>query len=116
MDEQTFLVQAQTDIEEVNELINVNLPITEDYQTLGGFLIYQMQKIPGEGERLNYDGLELTVVAAEGPRLQEIRVRRLEPLPFLDGSAEIVDAGSNNVSESARSTPGAVETLSDSSS
>ncbi|MFE4107184.1 hemolysin family protein [Almyronema epifaneia] len=77
IDEQTFLVRAQTDIEEVNELLNINLPLMEDYQTLGGFVIYQMQKIPTQGESLRYQDLHLTVVAAEGPRLREIMVHRL---------------------------------------
>ncbi|MEO0536963.1 MAG: hemolysin family protein [Cyanobacteria bacterium P01_A01_bin.123] len=77
IDEQTFLVKAQTDIEEVNELLNIDLPITEDYQTLGGFLIYQLQKIPSQGERFRYQDLDLTVMAADGPRLQEIRVHHV---------------------------------------
>ena len=115
LDEQTYLVQAQTDIEEVNELLNVNLPLTEDYQTLGGFLIYQMQKIPGEGERLTYDGLELIVMAAEGPRLREIMVHRLEPPPFLKARSEIFDAVSTDPSRSVSSDVGTVETLNDSS-
>lgn len=115
VDEQTFLVQAQTDIEEVNKLLNVNLPITEDYQTLGGFLIYQMQKIPSEGERHAYNGLELTVVAAEGPRLQEIMVHRLEPLPALEESVEILNSAANERYEPTSSEPGIVETFSDSS-
>ncbi|NJL85045.1 MAG: HlyC/CorC family transporter [Leptolyngbyaceae cyanobacterium SM1_1_3] len=78
IDEQTCLVRAQTDIEEVNELLGISLPLMENYQTLGGFLIYQMQKIPLQGESLRYQDLHLTVVAAEGPRLREIMVHRLE--------------------------------------
>lgn len=74
IDEQTFLVQAQLDIEEVNEMLDVSLPITEEYQTLAGFLIYQLQKIPGVGETLNYHHLELTVASMEGPRLEQVRI------------------------------------------
>lgn len=79
LDEQTFLVQAQMDLEEVNELLDLNLPLADEYQTLGGFLLYQFQKIPGQGETLLYDNLELTVVSAEGPRLHQIRIQRQEP-------------------------------------
>ena len=79
LDEQTFRVQAQTDLEEVNDLLNLELPLSENYQTLGGFLIYQMQKIPATGEELRYGKYEMTVESAEGPRLQRILIRRLEP-------------------------------------
>ncbi|MBC6480159.1 MAG: HlyC/CorC family transporter [Hormoscilla sp. GM7CHS1pb] len=78
LDEQTYLVQAQLDIEEVNELLNLELPLIDEYQTLGGFLIYQMQKIPSAGETFSYNNLEMTVESASGPRLHQIRIHRLE--------------------------------------
>ena len=78
IDEQTFLVQAQIDLEEVNELLNLNLPLIEEYQTLGGFMIYHLQKIPAQGEQLRYSHIELTVASAEGPRLHQIQLHRLE--------------------------------------
>jgi CBS domain containing-hemolysin-like protein len=79
LDEQTFLVQAQMNLEEVNELLDLHLPLTDEYQTLGGFLLYQLQKIPVPGETLNYENLELTVESSEGPRLHQIRIHRQEP-------------------------------------
>jgi CBS domain containing-hemolysin-like protein len=78
LDDQTTLVQAQLDIEEINELLNYDLPVSEDYQTLGGFIIHQLQKIPSPGEILFFDSLEMTVVSAEGPRLHHIQIRRRE--------------------------------------
>ncbi|MBD2043874.1 hemolysin family protein [Microcoleus sp. FACHB-672] len=81
LDEQTFIVQAQLDLEEVNDLLNLNLPLTDEYQTLGGFLLYEMQKIPTVGEILKYEYLELTVISAEGPRLNKIQIHRLESSP-----------------------------------
>lgn len=77
--EQTFLVQAQMDLEEVNELLNLDLPLSEEYQTLGGFVIYQLQKIPAVGEQLRYGTYEMIIESAEGPRIERIRIRRLEP-------------------------------------
>ncbi len=78
IDDQTFLVQAQIDIEELNELLNLNFPLNDEYQTFGGFIIYQLQKIPNQGETLIYDGLEITVIATEGPRLNQIQIYRPE--------------------------------------
>ena len=79
LDEQTFLVQAQMNLEELNELLNLNLPLTNEYQTLGGFLLYQLQKIPSPGEILHYQNLDFTVVSVEGPRLHQVQIHRLEP-------------------------------------
>jgi len=79
LDEQTFLVQAQINLEELNDLLDLDLPLTYEYQTLGGFVLYQLQKIPNPGETLQYKNIEFTVVSTEGPRLHQIRIRRLQP-------------------------------------
>lgn len=79
LDDRTFLVQAQMDLEEVNELLDLEFPIADEYQTLGGFLLYHFQKIPAQGETLQYENLDLTIVSAEGPRLHQIRIHRREP-------------------------------------
>jgi hypothetical protein len=77
LDEETYLVQAQINLEDFNEVLHINLPLTKKYQTLGGFLLYQWQKIPSMGETFNYDNLEFTVMSVTGPRLHQIQVRRL---------------------------------------
>ena len=78
IDENTFLVLAQMNLEEVNELLDLDLPLTDRYQTLGGFLLYQFQKIPNVGETLQHNNLDLTVIKTIGPRLYQIRIHRKE--------------------------------------
>ncbi len=76
-DSHTVIFPAQTDIEEVNERLSLSLPTSDNYLTLGGFVIFELQKIPQVDEQLIYQDLELTVVAAEGPKLTQIKIRRL---------------------------------------
>jgi len=78
LDEQTFLVQAHMDLSDLNELLDLNLPPGNEYQTVGGFLLYHLQKIPAIGESLHYQNLEFTVVSAQGPRLHHIKIHRQE--------------------------------------
>nr|WP_263011608.1 MULTISPECIES: hemolysin family protein [unclassified Laspinema] len=92
IDEQTWMVQAQMNLEEVNELLNFDLPLTDEYQTLGGFLLYQFQKIPAEGETLLYDNLEFTVVSTEGPRLNQIRIYRPELTNSISSNLDSFDS------------------------
>jgi CBS domain containing-hemolysin-like protein len=78
LDNQTFLVQAQINLEDLNEVLHLNLPLTKEYQTLGGFILYQLQRIPAKDETFYYENLEFTVVSTVGPRLHQIQVRRLQ--------------------------------------
>ncbi|MGG6296988.1 hemolysin family protein [Leptolyngbya sp. AN02str] len=119
LDDNTILIQAQMNLEEVNELLDLELPVADDYQTLGGFMIHQLQKIPIEGDRLRYDMVELTVVSVSGPRLHQIRVERLET-PYIDEGDGITEAGAIIPAETLDSlnvyTPPNDDGLSDSSS
>lgn len=80
IDAHTFIVQAQLPLEEVNEKLRLSLPTLEEYHTIGGFLLYQWQRIPGEGETLQYGNCEITVISTIGPRLDQVQIRRLEAL------------------------------------
>ncbi len=84
LEDLTYLVQAQTDLEEVNDFLNLEFPLSEEYQTLGGFMIYQLQKIPAVGETLTYENCEITVESGEGPKLERLHIRRLEPSMLFD--------------------------------
>ncbi|MFM7408382.1 MAG: hemolysin family protein [Cuspidothrix sp.] len=78
LDQQTFLVQAQIYLEEVNQVLHLHLPLMREYQTLGGFLLYQWQKIPSKGEIFNYKNLEFTIISIVGPRLHQIQIKVLD--------------------------------------
>jgi len=79
LDNRTVLVQAQMNLEEVNDWLGLDFPLEESYQTLGGFLIHQVQRIPEPGETIPYEDLELTVTSAVGPRLHQIKIERPAP-------------------------------------
>ena len=76
IDDDTFLVSAQMNLEEVNEQLDLNLPLASEYNTLGGFLLEQWQKIPNQGEKLQYENLAFTVTIADSNRLYQILIHR----------------------------------------
>jgi CBS domain containing-hemolysin-like protein len=84
IDESTFMVNAQLNLEEVNEILDLDFPLIDEYQTLAGFILYQFQKIPSQGEIFHYDNLDLTIVSAEGPRLDLVKIHRRD-LPISEG-------------------------------
>jgi CBS domain containing-hemolysin-like protein len=76
IDENTFLVSAQINLEEINEQLDLTLPLADEYNTLGGFLLEQWQKIPHQGEKLEYENLVFTVTLADSNRLYQILITR----------------------------------------
>lgn len=77
LDDRTFLVQAQLNVDDVNQILNLDLQVTDEYQTIGGFLSYQLQRMPAVGEVWRGENVELTVVSVCGPRLDQIQIQLL---------------------------------------
>lgn len=77
--ENEFIIDASLTIEEVNELLGTNLKtIQTDYDTIGGFILEIMGKIPGEKDVINYENLKFTVEEVENRRIKKIRVEKLK--------------------------------------
>lgn len=75
IDEHTTMVEGQTRIEEVNDELRLNLP-TGDYETLAGFILAELGRLPDEGDKVEHDGVEYVVVEMQGPRIKQVEVRR----------------------------------------
>ena len=109
IDASSFLVSAQMNLEEVNQLLALDLPVGKDYYTLSGFLLDQWQKIPSQGETLHYQNLDFTVTVVKDNRLYQVLIHRHEPSSpekFLDGCDREPE---NNVNIDNNVTPSIIE-------
>jgi putative hemolysin len=70
-----YVVDAKMSIDEFNELLEMELK-NEDYDTLGGFLYAQLDKIPVPGDTITFDDLTFTVMDTRGRRITKVRVER----------------------------------------
>ncbi len=75
VDGSRWLVEGQTNVDEVNDLLGIDLPDGE-YVTLGGFLFDGFGHIPEEGESLTVGDWELQVVAMDKRRVAKVVARR----------------------------------------
>jgi CBS domain containing-hemolysin-like protein len=68
-----YLISARTEINVLNEALQLNLP-PGDYETLAGFLISQLGDLPRGGEQLRYGNLKFTVRQAEARAVKEVEL------------------------------------------
>jgi len=61
-------------IDEINEKLGLNLP-EGDYQTVAGFVLDQMGRVPTEGEHFHYQNLRLTIKEMKGVKIETVEVR-----------------------------------------
>jgi len=72
----TFLFSGKVGIGEMAERLGVEI---EDggFETVGGFVLARLGRVPAVGERFEIDGLDVTILEAERRRIHKVRVRRL---------------------------------------
>lgn len=72
-----WVVNGDAHIDDVKDLLHIReLPGEEHnaYRTLAGFLLYQLQKIPGQGETLSWSAWEFEVLSMQGYRIDSVKV------------------------------------------
>ena len=76
VDEHTFRLDAGVGVSEINEELDLGLP-EGDYQTVAGFVLDHLGRIPDTGDVVEYDSLRLTVMEMSGVRIDSVEVRRV---------------------------------------
>jgi putative hemolysin len=73
-------VAGGTPIDEVNELLEVELPDT-DWDTVGGLMFNLLGHVPVEGETVDFQGLEFRAERIQGRRIRTVRITPKESEP-----------------------------------
>jgi putative hemolysin len=68
-----YLVDGGTSIDDLNELLDVNLP-NEDWDTVAGFVFGTLEHVPEPGEEVEFDGRRFVAEEVEGRRIRRIRI------------------------------------------
>ena len=76
IDEHTMQIDGLMPIDEVNEELGTDLPENDDYETVAGFILYQLRQIPQEGERFHYGDLNITVQEMKGPKIERVLITK----------------------------------------
>jgi putative hemolysin len=71
-------VQAQFPIENFNKEFEVELDEEGSVDTIGGYVLNHLGAFPRLGERIAIDNLQFEIVTMDGPRIERMRVRKLE--------------------------------------
>ena len=75
----SFVFSAKVNIAEVHDRLGVEIE-PEGFETVGGYLLTRVGRVPSVGEVFDFDGLEVEVLEAERRRIHKVRMR-LAPQP-----------------------------------
>ncbi len=75
VDEYTFQIDGGMRIEEANEELGLELP-EGDYETVAGFVLSLLGRIPKQGQQLRYKNLKIVITEMRGLRIEEVLVTK----------------------------------------
>jgi len=84
-----LVLDGSVNIREMETQYELALPQDEGFETLAGFLLSRLQKLPAGGEAFDYEGHRFIVEKMEGHRIATVRI---EPLPAAPAAASLPEA------------------------
>jgi putative hemolysin len=94
-----IVFSGKVDIDEMKRRLNVDIE-REGFETVGGFLLTRLGRVPAVGERFDVDGLRAEILEVERRRIDKVRLIRLQPVEAVAASAQSASADASKVSKS----------------
>jgi putative hemolysin len=74
VNEKEYRFSARADIDYLNEEYKLNLPESDDYDTLGGLVIHELEAIPEAGTEVEIDKITLVIEQVSDRRIEVVRI------------------------------------------
>ncbi|WP_059026703.1 hemolysin family protein [Gabonibacter massiliensis] len=69
-----YLFSGRLEVDYLNEKYNLDLPESEEYETLAGLILYYNEDIPNEGEQVVVEGITFEILQVKSARIEEVKV------------------------------------------
>ena len=78
-DENSWLIEGSTPIEDIKHALGIDeMPDDENYETLAGYMMYSLRKIPRPADFVIYSGFKFEVVDVDHFKIDQLLVTRLD--------------------------------------
>ena len=73
----SFCFSARLEVDYLNEKYGFNLPILEEYETLGGLIIHHHESIPNKAEEIYIGNYQFKIAEASESRIEQVLLKAL---------------------------------------
>lgn len=81
-DENSWLVEGGTPIDDVMRVLHIDeFPQSGNYETIGGFMMFMLRKIPKRTDFVKFHGFKFEVVDIDSYRIDQLLVTRIDARP-----------------------------------
>ena len=77
-DDEGYILDSRVEVELVEEMLQVSFVKNSEYETIGGFVLEHLGRIPSVGEKFKYnDSVEFEILDAEAKKVNRVHVRKI---------------------------------------
>lgn len=74
LDQATYLFSTRLDVEYLNETYKLNIPKSDSYGTLGGFIVDFSKEIPQKGDQITIENFQFTIEEATNKKIELVKM------------------------------------------
>ncbi|MBP6556936.1 MAG: HlyC/CorC family transporter [Flavobacterium sp.] len=74
LDASTYLFSTRLDVEYLNETYKLNIPESDSYGTLGGFIVDFSKEIPQKGDQITIENFRFTIEEASNKKIELVKL------------------------------------------
>lgn len=78
IDETNFLFSSRLDVDYINENYKLELPESDEYETLGGFIVYKTGEIPEQDSEIIIDNFQFTILEVSNTKIDLVALKITE--------------------------------------
>ncbi len=75
VDDNTFVFSARLEIDYLNDTYKLDLPVSDDYETLAGMILHYCESIPEQGQVLKIGQYRVKILKASHMKLDEVELK-----------------------------------------
>ena len=83
LDDGEYMLSARLEIEKVNEMFDLHLPESDEYMTVGGYILHEYQSFPKLNEVIKIGCFEFKIVKNTATKIELVRLKVNESENFL---------------------------------
>ena len=78
LDEETYKFSARMEVDYINETYKINLPESENYETLGGLIVNHTEEIPQQNELVVIDNFQFTILEVSNTKIDLVELKLVD--------------------------------------
>ena len=78
INDSTYKFSARLEVDYINETYKLNLPESENYETLGGLIVNATQEIPQEKDDVQIENYKFTITEVSSTKIDEVVLKILD--------------------------------------